>query len=120
MKTSNFTKSANNPNAVSIAGRAPEDFTGRCYKKLAPKKWFFEKYKKDGDEEFYKIQYQKEVLDVLDPKTVYEQLGEDSVLLCWEEPGEFCHRHIVAEWLMKHLGIKIREVEFFTDEEIFV
>lgn len=118
MKTSCFTKSTNDPNAVSIAGRAPEDFTERCYKKLAPKKWFFEKYKKDGDEEFYKIQYQKEVLDVLDPKTVYEELGEDSVLLCWEEPGVFCHRHIVAEWLMKHIDVKIYEIDFFSDEEI--
>lgn len=25
--------------------------------------------------------------------------GADLVLLCYEVPGKFCHRHLVAEWL---------------------
>jgi uncharacterized protein YeaO (DUF488 family) len=24
---------------------------------------------------------------------------EDILLLCWEKPGQFCHRHILREWL---------------------
>jgi thermostable 8-oxoguanine DNA glycosylase len=119
MKTSYFAKLGKSSNAVSITGRAPEWFSGRQYKKLAPKLWFYKKYKEDGDEEFYKLQYQKEVLDVLDPKTVYEELSENSVLLCWELPGQFCHRHLVAEWFMKHLNVKVYEMlDFFTEEEI--
>jgi hypothetical protein len=110
MKTSYYAKSAKNPNAVSIAGRAPEWFTGREYKKLAPKVWFFKKYKEDGDEEFYKIHYKKEVLDVLDPKVVYEELGENAILLCWEASGKFCHRHLASKWLADKLNICIQEL----------
>lgn len=110
MNTSYFEKSSHHPQAVSIAGRAPATFNRREYKKLAPKKWFFKLYKENGDRDFYIEHYQKEVLDKLDPKKVYEELGDNSVLLCWEKPGEFCHRHIVAEWLMKNLGVPVEEL----------
>jgi len=109
LQTSNYWISGGYANAVSIAGRAPDWFRGRQYKKLAPKYWFFQRYKKDGDEAFYTKQYYKEVLDKLDPKEVYEELGENAILLCWEEPGNFCHRRLVAEWLEKALGITINE-----------
>ncbi|MDO8640243.1 MAG: hypothetical protein Q7R33_01755 [Nitrosarchaeum sp.] len=112
MQTSYFAKSAKKPNAVSIAGKAPVWFTGRQYKKLAPKYWFFQKYKEDGDVEFYKIQYQKEVLDKLDPKTVFMELGDNAVILCWEAPDKFCHRHLVAKWLSEKLGVIINEIDY--------
>ena len=111
MNTSYFAKSSNNFNAVSIAGRAPLWYSGRQYKKLAPKIGFFKKYKEDGDETSFREQYQKQVLDQLDPQEVYKELGERAVLLCWEKSGDFCHRHLVSEWLMKHLGITITEIE---------
>jgi hypothetical protein len=88
MNTSYFAK-YKGENAVSIAGKCPEWFKGREYKKLSPKYWFFKKYKEDGNEEFYTKQYYKEVLDKLDPKQVYEELGEKAVLLCWEKSGDF-------------------------------
>jgi adenylate cyclase len=97
-------------NAVSIAGKSPSWYMGTEYKKLAPKFWFFEKYKTDRDELFYTEQYYKEVLDELDPEEVYNDLGQNSVLLCWEKPGEFCHRHLVADWLTKSLGVEVKEV----------
>ena len=111
MQSSYFSKSSKNPNAVSIAGKAPSWYEGREYKKLAPSYWFFKKYKEDGDKESYIEQYNKEVLDKLDPKEVHEELGEDSVLLCWENSEKFCHRHLVADWLMKNLDIEIGEIE---------
>ena len=110
MYTSFFAISANRENAVSIAGRSPSSYKGREYKKLAPKYWFFKKYKEDHDEQFYKEQYYKEVLDKLDPQEVYNDLGENAILLCWERSNEFCHRHIVAEWLMKNLSIEVKEL----------
>ena len=96
--------------AVSIAGKTPENFTGRKYRQLAPKYYFFRKYKLDGDAEFYTSQYQAEVLDQLDPKEVLRDIGEDAVLLCWEKPGQFCHRHLVAKWLKEKLGIEVTEL----------
>ncbi len=110
MKTSYYSKSGSMPNAVSIAGKAPVWFKGREYKKLAPKYWFFQRYKEDGDEEFYTEQFQKEVLDPLDPKKVFEELGEDAIILCWEGKDKFCHRHLVADWLSKNLDIEIEEI----------
>lgn len=110
MKTSYYSKSAKDPNAVSIAAKCPVWYTGREYKKLAPSYDLLMKYKEDHDEEFYKEQYQKQVLDKLDPKQVYKELGENAVLLCWENSEKFCHRHLVSDWLMKSLGVKIEEV----------
>ena len=110
MNTSYFAKSGNHPDAVSIAGSAPGFYKGRVYKKLAPKYWFFKKYKEDNDEAFYVEQYQKEVLNKLDPHQVYADLGENAVLLCWEKSGKFCHRHLIARWLESALGISIYEI----------
>lgn len=110
MNTSYYSKNANHPNAVSIAGKAPDWYKGREYKKLAPKYWFFKKYKEDGDAEFYEEAYYDEVLDQLDAQKVLDELGEDAVLLCWESSEKFCHRHLVANWLEDELGITIEEL----------
>lgn len=111
MNTSYFAKYKNGENAVSIAGKCPEWFKGREYKKLAPKYYFFKAYK-DGDitEEEYTLCYYKEILDFLTPEKVYKELGENAVLLCWEKSGQFCHRRLVAEWLEKELGIEVKEL----------
>ena len=107
MQTSYFYKEFKNEKAVSISGKSPVGFIGREYKKLAPKYWFFKKYKEDGDQEFYTKQYEKEVLSLLDPKKVLEDLGEDAILLCYEKEG-FCHRHLVSKWLNEN-GIQCTE-----------
>jgi uncharacterized protein (DUF488 family) len=63
----------------------------------------------NDDEATYRAAYQK-ILDRLDPRKVYDELGEDAILLCWEKPGEFCHRRLVAEWIEAHLGVKVPEL----------
>jgi len=110
MKTSCYRKHGNHPNAVSIAGRAPEAYKGREFKKLAPKFLFFKLFKQGYSETYYKYHFYEEVLGVLDPRKVYEELGEDAILLCWEQPGEFCHRRLVAQWLEEALDIEIEEI----------
>jgi uncharacterized protein (DUF488 family) len=49
------------------------------------------------------------VLGKLDPAKVLDDLGGGAILMCWEKPGEDCHRRLVAEWLEKHLSIKVPE-----------
>ena len=110
MRTSYFSKTGKHNDAVSIAGKAPPGFTGRQYKDLAPLYWFYAKYKEDGDEAFYTAKYREEILDKLDPQKVYEDLGEDAILLCWEGSGKFCHRRLVAAWLEEILGIEVAEL----------
>lgn len=111
MRTSSFSKvyTFKGFDFVSIAAKAPADFKGRQYKKLAPSWQIFKKYKKDRDEQAYTKEYLK-ILDRLDPQTVLDELGEDAVLLCYERPGEFCHRQLVALWLEAELGITIEEL----------
>ena len=60
--------------------------------------------------EEYTIRYYMENLDLLDPAKTYQALGENSVLLCYEKSGVFCHRRIVAKWLMDNLNINITEL----------
>ena len=107
--TSNFSKNGSNPNAISISGKCPEWFYGPEYKQLAPKYWFFKKYKEDHDEEFYILNYYKEVLSKLDPEKVLKDL-DGKIMLCYEKETEFCHRFLVADWLKFKLGIRVEEI----------
>lgn len=54
-------------------------------------------------------------LSQLDPVKVMQDLGDKSILLCWESPGVFCHRRCVAQWLESSLGIVIPELGFCCD-----
>jgi uncharacterized protein YeaO (DUF488 family) len=110
LKTSYFGKSGQHPNAVSIAAITPSWFRKRIYKKFAPP-WNLVKRYKDGQvtEEQYKRTYQKEILSKLDPKQVAEELGQEAILLCYEKSGQFCHRHLVADWFQR-AGIKVEEI----------
>jgi len=110
MNTSYYAKYKGD-NAVSIAARCPHWFTGRQYKKLAPYYNTLIEYKNGKlTKEQYSECYRTEVLNNLDAKQVYEELGEDAVLLCWEKSGSFCHRHLVAEWLKEKLGVEVTEL----------
>jgi hypothetical protein len=57
------------------------------------------------DEASYREAYQK-ILDGLAPQKVFEDLGEDAILLCWEAPGKFCRGRLVAAWLEEKLGVQ--------------
>ena len=104
-------------NPIAICGGIPEWYTGKWTKRLAPKWAFFDAYKKGKlDEAGYRLEFDRLVLEPLDPHEIYKSLmsmypGESDVtLLCYETPDEFCHRHIVAEWLMD-AGIEVKEFE---------
>ena len=106
MHTSHFWRfyHENDPRLVSIALKSPEWFKGREYPPLAPRLDML-----PMEEAEYRREYQA-ILDVLDPRKVYEHLGQEAILLCWEPPGRFCHRRLVAEWLERALGVQIPEL----------
>lgn len=112
MQTSNFSRSGSHPRAVAISRTRPRGWTGRIYEPLAPP-WRLLVAAKSGaiDEDEYIRRYRAEVLSKLDPARVYAELGEDAVLLCWENSGAFCHRRLVAEWFEEALGILVLEVD---------
>lgn len=92
---------------ISICGKCPEWYEGIQYKVLAPKYKFFMEWKKNKDNDYYIEHFQKEVLDTLEVETVINRLyelseGKDICLLCYEKPNDFCHRHLVANWLKEN------------------
>lgn len=105
---------ANRVIPVSICGKAPNNYKGFQYKKLAPKYEFFMEWKKNKDNNYYIEHFNEEVLSKLDADKVIEEINNlinsrhyfgtfpadyDVALICYEKPGEFCHRHLVADWL---------------------
>lgn len=94
---------------ITICGKAPYWYNGLQYKKLAPKYDFFMKWKETHDNDYYIKHFQEEVLNTLNPETVIQELfslapqgTEHIALICYEKPGDFCHRNLVAEWLRQH------------------
>ena len=98
---------------ISICGKAPEWYRGLQYKKLAPKYEFFIEWKKNHDNDYYIEHFNLEVLNKLDINIVLQELNrmsnnKDIVLLCYEKPSDFCHRHLVANWFNQN-NIKCEE-----------
>ena len=73
---------------------------------LAPNAGLLHRYKTDNDE----VNYTKEFnnyLNSLSPENIINQLtfismqneNKDIVLICYEKSTDFCHRHLVANWL---------------------
>lgn len=116
MDTSYFGNIQNVANPLSISGKAPDWYTGNQFKLLAPKLEFFTRYKNgELDANGYTKEYYAKVLGHLNAKEIYDRLittyGENVTLLCYEKPGEFCHRRLVANWFETELGIVVPEKE---------
>ena len=103
---------------VAICGGSPFWYKRLEYKKLAPKREFFYQWK-DGkiDNDEYVKQYHEQVLGELDPKKVIEELrneikSDKIVLLCYEKPFDFCHRHIISHWLSNETDLTVNELDY--------
>lgn len=103
----NLRKLPENIIPISICGKAPDWYKGLQYKKLAPKYDFFIKWKENHDNDYYIKCYKEQVLNKLNVEDViFDLVGIldvnediDIALLCYEKPGDFCHRHLVSNWL---------------------
>lgn len=98
---------------ISICGKAPDWYKGTQYKVLAPKYGFFMEWKQNHDNDFYIEHFNDEVLNLLDVNEVVNRLKElsnekDVALICYEKPSDFCHRHLVADWLNNN-GYNVQE-----------
>lgn len=118
--TSYFAKLKSLPNniiPISICLNPPYWYNGLQYKKLAPNYNFFMKWKENHDNNYYIECFKSEILDNLNVNDVIKDLNGmipnnhsncDIALICYEKPSNFCHRHLVADWLNKN-GIKCKE-----------
>jgi hypothetical protein len=104
--TSNFKIAGHLPQAVAISLGVPRGWRGARCTVLAPPRPLI----KIMDPETFIPLYKAQVLDKLDPHKIIEDLGGDNfILLCWEDPGVFCHRRVVAAWMQKEAGVILEE-----------
>ena len=113
------------PGAVSISVSAPKWYgVPLAYRSLAPVG-----FHRDGFSTY--IPKYAALLSRHDPRTVINDIKQlvydrciqrsmthdqasscTPVLLCWEKPGDFCHRRTVADWLLKELDVDVPEVVY--------
>ena len=108
---------------ISIAGKAPDWYNGAQYRKLAPKYSFFKEWKESHNNDYYIKCFKEQVLDKLDIVNVIRDILDISsnngyfsnriALVCYEKPEDFCHRHLVTEWLNNY-GFDCKE--WYPDE----
>lgn len=98
---------------IAICGGIPDYYHGLWYRKVAPKWDWFQQWKQNHDNDFYIKKFNETVLNAKDQWTVATELqalapGKDIALICYEKPEDFCHRHLVADWLNK-AGYEVKE-----------
>ena len=104
--TSYFSSHKYHPdNGISIS-RWNSFWRGPTFKNLAPSEQLLSWWKSlpkpvqemPEAQEQYRIIYTEQTLSKISPAEVAE-LFDGKVLLCFEKSTDFCHRHIVADWL---------------------
>ncbi len=114
MKTSSYFL-YKGPGRISISRSIPAQFKNHGipeYKPLAPGPWF----KSVAYDEYRRLYFAQ--LAKLNPMQVVADLNAlspdaEPILLCWEklfDTKEFCHRHMVAEWLLSEIGLIVPEL----------
>lgn len=99
--------------AVSLS--VPTGFKGPRLPELTPTQNILLMKNAPGN---YRKYYRMFILDRLNAQEIVEKIqrigqGRDVALCCYEKPGRFCHRQLIAEWLNKKTGVNI--VEFTCD-----
>lgn len=95
---------------IGIALYPPRWFHGQTLHSVSPTHSILH----EESHEVYTERFKKEVLAKVAPRMFVEDIerisgGNDVALCCFEKPDDFCHRHIVAEWLNEKLGLGVEE-----------
>ena len=96
---------------IGIAIWPPRFYQGLSYQVLAPRRYMMAD---NVTREQYIEMYFRDVVGKLSPEKVISDIerlsgGKDAALLCYEKPGDFCHRRLFAEWMLKSTGLDIKE-----------
>lgn len=101
---------------ICIARWKPKWYNGKVLLMLAPSdrllRWWRASDKNEASIAHYKYWYNNEVLKNYEPAAIVRIInhiaeGKVPVLVCFES-DDFCHRHLVANWLNKN-GFKCEE-----------
>lgn len=92
---------------ISICTMSPRWYKGKRAHQLVPNIDIRREFIASGDVDRYARRYNDEVLSIYNVHSMYHSLelmanGKDIVLLCYERPSDFCHRHLVADWFSRN------------------
>ena len=96
---------------INITRFPPKNWKGVSLYSLAPSRKLLLNYKKGIiDENEFRNVYIQEIDKYRNKIIEYLRFlqNQNVILLCYEKKGDFCHRHIVAEWLTP--DIEMREL----------
>lgn len=108
-------------NLISISGDRGKKvgFVGKSLPKFAPKRAFWDiwysnigKIPEKENIRYYIQEYYKQVLSKVDDdiKKLLEY-EKDPILLCYEKGQDFCHRHVLAEYIELTYGLKVHDIK---------
>ena len=106
-------------NLISISGDRGKKvgFKGKAIPELAPKKDFWKiwhsnigKIPDDENTKYYIRHYFLEVLSKVDIEELLKD-EKDPILLCYEKGQDFCHRHVLAEYINILYGIEVHDIK---------
>lgn len=115
--TSNYARAGLLPEAVVISCTFPKwipesEFKGEKRIDLAPE-WWMVQHVNIGD--ITSEEYNQLYMDLLiherglTAQAIFDSLEDGSILICYEKPGETCHRRTLATWIEKEIGVVIPE-----------
>lgn len=111
-------------NLISISGDKGKKvgYEGKALTKLAPKRAFWDiwynnigKIPEKENTMYYIKEYYKQVLLKVNIEEILKD-EKDPILLCYEKGQDFCHRHILAEYIELTYGVKVRDIKI--DEKL--
>lgn len=102
-----------NPNAIyyGITRYPPKWYKGSNLYDFAPTPHILSAWKKNHNQEDYITEFNKMILAKLSPEKVkkfFSAINGDVYLLCFERSSDFCHRHLLAQWL-NSIGLSCQE-----------
>ncbi len=102
---------------VSISRWSPKWYEGIKEPALAPPEELLRRYKSDNppSDKEYEEAYIRQ-LSVLKVKDALYRIKDatgnrDVVLMCYEKPGDLCHRHMLSEYIKQHLRVWVEEFD---------
>jgi hypothetical protein len=99
--TSNYARHKLNEHAIAISIGPPHWYTGKKCHQLAPTWEMVERFRSKlmGHTEYTKLYIQLLISRFDSPDDIVKLIPNGSFLICYETPGAFCHRRILADYI---------------------
>ena len=111
--TSNYARQGKDENAYGISCTIPDWFPSERHLRLLAPTWdLVDAWKK---KQITEAEYTQTYIQLITSRVNVENIlqafscNDDMYLLCYESPGQFCHRRVLAELIETHTSICIPE-----------